>query len=363
MKRAELIFARPLELQATAPAEARGVPRDQARLMVSSASDKHEHTHFFDLPRFLNPGDLLVVNDSGTLAASLPATGTLGNFIVNFATDFGNGTWLVEPRWSTSRQGPLPLSAGEEFEVAGLPTRLIANYPGLPRLWFAQVDGDVRAAMNRVGAPIRYGYVTEAYPLSTYQTVFAKNPGSAEMPSAAYPFTERVVNDLRARGIQIAAITLHTGVSSLEVETEIVEEHPLYPEPFTVSEATAEAVNAARREGRRVIATGTTVVRALESAWNGHEVAPHHAFTRLYIHPQRGVHVIDGLITGLHDPVTSHLAMLYTIASQDLIRSAYQEAVSEGYLWHEFGDSHLILPDRAQENPVGRWMGVSTYNG
>lgn len=358
MKRAELIFARPRELQATAPAEARGIARDHARLMVSNGQT-HEHAHFYDLARFLNPGDLLVVNDSATLPASLPATGKLGSFIVNFATDFGNGTWLVEPRWSTSQQGPLPLSAGEEIEVSGLPVRLIATYPGLPRLWFAQISGDVRAAMNRLGAPIRYGYVESAYPLSTYQTVFARHPGSAEMPSAAYPFTERVVNDLRARGIQIAAITLHTGVSSLEVEAEIVEEHPLYPEPFTVSAAAAQAVNAARREGRRVIATGTTVVRALESAWNGHAVAARRGFTRLYIHPQRGVNVIDGLITGLHDPVTSHLAMLYTIAGQELIRSAYEEAVKEGYLWHEFGDSHLILPERPQDAPVGRWTGVT----
>ena len=353
MKRAELIFSRPLELQATAPAEARGVSRDQARLMVSTPQG-HEHTHFYDLAHYLNPGDLLVVNDSATLAASLPASGALGQFVVNFATDFGSGTWLVEPRWSTSQQGPLPLHAGEEIEVAGLSTRLIANYPGLPRLWFAQVDGDARAAMNRVGAPIRYGYVNEAYPLSTYQTVFAKNPGSAEMPSAAYPFTERVVNDLRARGIQIAPITLHTGVSSLEVEAEIVEEHPLYPEPFIVSEGTAQAVNAARRDGRRVVATGTTVVRALKSAWNGHELVARNGFTRLYIHPQRGVNVIDGLITGLHDPVTSHLAMLYTIAGQDMIRSAYLEAVKEGYLWHEFGDSHLILPALRQPNPQWR---------
>ncbi len=359
MKRAELIFARPLELQATAPAEARGVSRDTARLMVSSGQT-HEHVQFHDIARFFNPGDLLVVNDSATLPASLPASGAPGEFIVNFATDFGGGTWLVEPRWSTSQPGQLPLSAGEEIAVAGMNTRLIATYPGLPRLWFAQVDGAVRAAMNRVGAPIRYGYVHEAYPLSTYQTVFAQHPGSAEMPSAAYPFTERVVSDLRARGVQIAAITLHTGVSSLEVESEIVEEHPLYPEPFTVSAAAAAAVNAARREGRRIVATGTTVVRALESAWNGHEVAPRHGFTRLYIHPQRGVHVIDGLITGLHDPVTSHLAMLYTIAGQDLIRSAYEEAVKEGYLWHEFGDSHLILPEPPQDKrSTGRWAGVS----
>ncbi|MEP7292964.1 MAG: S-adenosylmethionine:tRNA ribosyltransferase-isomerase [Chloroflexota bacterium] len=366
MKRAELIFSRPRELQATAPAEARGVSRDQARLMVSTG-DHHQHTQFFDIARYLDPGDLLIVNDSATLPASLPASGTPGVFIVNFASDFGNGTWLVEPRWSTSQPGPLPLSAGEQIEVAGISTRLVASYPGLPRLWFAQVDGDVRAAMNRVGAPIRYGYVSEAYPLSTYQTVFARQHGglrgSAEMPSAAYPFTERVVNDLRARGVQIAPITLHTGVSSLEVEAEVVEEHPLYPEPFTVSAATAQEVNAAKREGRRIIATGTTCVRALESAWNGHEVTARHAFTRLYIHPQRGVNVIDGLITGLHDPVTSHLAMLYTIAGQDLIRSAYQEAVREGYLWHEFGDSHLILPERQLQKSGRAWTGVATYPG
>ncbi|MCC6803001.1 MAG: S-adenosylmethionine:tRNA ribosyltransferase-isomerase [Anaerolineae bacterium] len=362
MKRSELVFARPRELQATAPAEARGVPRDQARLMVS-AGGKHEHARFHDLARFLNPGDLLVVNDSATLPASLPAAGAPGGFIVNFATDFGGGTWLVEPRWSTSQPGPLPLGAGDEIEVAGLSVRLIAPYPGLPRLWFVYVDGDVHAAMRRVGAPIRYGYVEQAYPLSVYQTVFSRNPGSAEMPSAAYPFTERVVNDLRARGIQIAAITLHTGVSSLEVETEIVEEHPLYPEPFTVSASAADAVNAARREGRRVVAVGTTVVRALESAWNGHEVTSRHGFTRLYVHPARGVHVVDGLITGLHDPVTSHLAMLYTIAGQDVIRSAYDEAVGEGYLWHEFGDSHLILPERVPAASNRLWTGVTLNPG
>lgn len=362
MKRAELVFSRPLELQATTPAEARGVPRDQARLMVSTAS-RHQHAQFFDLSRFLNPGDLLVVNDSATLPASLPATGAPGTFIVNFATDFGGGTWLVEPRWSTSQPGPLPLRAGEAIEVGGLVAHLVAQYPGLPRLWFARVEGDVRAAMQRVGAPIRYGYVEQAYPLATYQTVFAQKPGSAEMPSAAYPFTERVVHELRARGVQIANITLHTGVSSLEVESEIVEEHPLYPEPFVVSAAAASAVNAARKEGGRIVATGTTVVRALESAWNGHEVVAKRGFTRLYIHPQRGVNVVDGLITGLHDPVTSHLAMLYTIAGQDLIRSAYDEAVRERYLWHEFGDSHLILPERPSVRQNGTWAGVMTYSG
>ena len=342
MKRSELIFPRPSELQATAPPEMRGIARDEARLMVSTPAG-HTHAQFRHLADFLRPGDLLVVNHSATLPASLPASGSPGTFILNLSTDFGRGLWVAEPRWSPAKQGPLPLKAGETIRAAGLEARLVASYPGLPRLFFAQFSGDVQAAMVEHGQPIRYGYVQQAYPLEAYQTLFATVPGSAEMPSAAQPFTPRVVAALRAKGVEIAGIVLHTGVSSLEVDEDVVEDHPMYPEPFQVPLATARAVHAARREGRRVIAVGTTVVRALESAWDGREVQPTCGFTRLYVHPGRGVHVVDGLITGLHDPVTSHLAMLYTLASQDLIRSAYAEAVERGYLWHEFGDSHLIL--------------------
>ncbi len=342
MKRQDLIFPRPADLQATAPPEMRGLSRDEARLMVSTPAG-HVHAQFRQLADFLRPGDLLVVNHSATLPASLPASGSPGAFIVNLSTNFGRGLWVAEPRWSPARPGPLPLAAGETIHVAGLDARLVAPYPGLPRLWFVQFQGDVEAAMRLHGTPIRYGYVEKAYPLDAYQTIFATVPGSAEMPSAAQPFTPRVVAALRAKGITIAGIVLHTGVSSLEVEVERVEDHPLYPEPFQVPLATTRAVNDARREGRRVIAVGTTVVRALESAWDGSQVRPMTAFTRLYVHPGRGVHVVDGLITGLHDPVTSHLAMLYTLASQELIQSAYAEAVEKRYLWHEFGDSHLIL--------------------
>lgn len=353
MKRSELIFERPLQLQATAPAEARGISRDQARLMVTTPSG-HHHATFADLYQFLKPGDLVVVNDSATLPASLPASIGDMNFIVDFATDYGSGTWLVEPRWSSSQPGPLPLKAGSTMTLPGLTAHLIHTYPGLDRLWFVQVDGDVRAAMARFGSPIRYGYVPERYPLSSYQTYFARHPGSAEMPSAAYPFTGDVVHKLKLSGIQLASITLHTGVSSLEVEREVVEEHPLFPEPFAVSKAAADAVNAARREGRRVIAVGTTVVRALESAWDGGQIRPRAGFTRAYIHPGTGVHVVDGLLTGLHDPVTSHLAMLYAVAGQETILSGYAEAVKEGYLWHEFGDSHLILPEKRVQQAVLR---------
>jgi S-adenosylmethionine:tRNA ribosyltransferase-isomerase len=354
MKREDLIFPRPPELQATTPAEIRLGARDQVRLMVSTP---HGHTHatFNDLARFLLPGDLLVVNHSATLPASLPANDSVGNFIFNLSTHYGNGLWMGEPRWSRREPGPLPLQLGEVVQIAGLAAHLIASYPGIPSLWFAQFEGDIWSAMYRFGKPITYGYVEVDYPLEAYQTIFSTTPGSAEMPSAARPFTARALQSLEDRGIQIASLLLHTGVSSLEVESEDVEEHPLYPEAFHVPAATAQAVNAARAEGRRIIAVGTTAVRALESAWDGVQVRPTKGFTRLYVHPGRGVNVVDGLLSGLHDPATSHLAMLYAIAGQEMILSAYAEATREGYLWHEFGDSHLILPPRKARTLTGAW--------
>lgn len=344
MNSKELFFERPQTLNATQPAEWSGAQRDEVRLLVSTPA-ANTHARFHQLATFLRPGDLLVVNRSATIAASLPAISPVGACVLNLSTHYGDGLWLAEPRWSTAEPGPLPLHPGDLLQIGDVNARLVATHPGLPRLWFMRVEGDVQAAIMQYGTPIRYGYVDRAYPLEAYQTVFATTPGSAEMPSAARPFTPRVLQTLRQRGVALADITLHTGVSSHEVETETVEEQTLYAEPFWVPAATAAAVNNARRAGRRVIAVGTTVVRALESAWSGEEVQPAQGFTHLYIHPERGVHTVDGLISGLHDSMASHLAMLYAIASPSLIRSAYDEAVAAGYLWHEFGDSHLILPN------------------
>jgi S-adenosylmethionine:tRNA ribosyltransferase-isomerase len=349
MKSEKLRFSRPDQLQATRPPEERGLKRDGVRLMVSTP-DGNIHARFKDLPCFLQPGDLLVVNESATLPASLPAEADTSPFILNLSTRYGDRLWLAEPRWSASQPGPLPLHAGDRLTVAGLQARLVSPYPGLPRLWFVRFEGSIEDTMERYGTPIRYGYVDEAYPLETYQTLFSRVPGSAEMPSAACPFTPRVVSGLRARGVDIASIVLHTGVSSLEVESEELEDQAMYPEPFHVLEATAQAVNDTHDRGGRVIAVGTTVVRALESAWDGQRVRPARGFTRLFIHPGRGVNVVDGLLTGFHDPMVSHLAMLYAIAGEEMVRSGYAEAVASGYLWHEFGDSNLILTRSSNHN-------------
>lgn len=342
MKREALLFERPEILSATRPVAERGMTKDNIRLMVSSPQG-HQHSVFGHLAEYLNEGDVLVVNNSATLPASLPATAKIGDFRLNLSTNYGHGLWLAEPRWSFSEQGPLPIEKGDKFHVGEVSGCFIAPFPNLQRLWFVQFDCAIDKTIAQMGEAIRYGYVEDGYSLEHYQTVFARVAGSAEMPSAAYPFTDKVVDSLQGKGVQIADITLHTGVSSLEVEVDTIEDHPLYPEPFCISEKTAQIVNQAKKDGRRVIAVGTTVVRSLESAWDGEQVKAISGFTRLYIHPQVGVNVVDGLITGLHDPVTSHLAMLYTIAGESLIKEAYREAVTEGYLWHEFGDSHLIL--------------------
>ncbi|MGB7340730.1 MAG: S-adenosylmethionine:tRNA ribosyltransferase-isomerase [Phototrophicaceae bacterium] len=341
MKLASLMFDRPSHLAATRPASLRGVEKANIRLMVSSSTG-NQHTQFRHLPDFLAAGDVLVVNNSATLPASVRAKGSIGNFQLNLSTDYGRGLWLAEPRWSVSQAGPLPLQQGDKITVGDLTGRLVAPFPNLERLWFIQFEGCLRCSLDTIGQPIRYGYVDTSYPLQHYQTVFARVAGSVEMPSAAYPFTEHVVADLQQKGVQIAEITLHTGVSSLEVEVDDIESHTLYPEPFTISPETAAIVNHAKENGQRIVAVGTTVVRALESGWDGKKLNARNGFTRRYIHPRVGVHVVDGLITGLHDPVTSHLAMLYTIAKENRIKAAYEEAIAEGYLWHEFGDSHLI---------------------
>jgi S-adenosylmethionine:tRNA ribosyltransferase-isomerase len=344
VKRDVLRFQRPPQLQATSPPEVRGMDRDEVRLLVSAAHG-HEHTHFHQLHRFIPRGSLLVVNASATLPASLPAHGPAGPFVLNLSTRYGPTLWLAEPRWSAHEPGPLPLEAGQHIDVAGVPARVGAEYPGLPRLRFVRFDTDVSPAMWRSGQPIRYAYVAAPYPgIDAYQTMFANAPGSAEMPSAGRPFTPAVIDSLRAHGVRIVHVVLHTGVSSLEVEAENVEDHPLYPEPFIIPAPTADALNAARAEQRPIIAVGTTVVRALESAWDGARVRSAAGFTRVFIRPDQPAHVVDGLITGLHDPLASHLAMLLAIADRNLIFSGYDEAVREGYLWHEFGDSHLILP-------------------
>ena len=342
-------FELPAANHATAPPEARGLARDEVRLMVAGReTGAIEHARFRDLPEHLRAGDLLVVNTSATLPAAVPATlAGRGPVELRFATaapdlELHGSWWIVELR---SPDGARPFrgaTAGARVTLPGdTEVELVAPYAGGTRLWLARVHGPLplREFLAAHGHPIRYGYVPREWPLEHYQTVFATEPGSAEMPSAGRPFTAELITALAARGVLIAPLTLHTGVSSLERG-----ESP-YPERYAVPEATARLVNAVRWWGGRVIAVGTTAVRALETVADADgTVAAGEGWTRLVVTPERGLHVVDGLITGWHEPEASHLQLLEAVAGPELLAGCYREALAAGYLWHEFGDSHLLLP-------------------
>lgn len=346
MSGSDLRLERPLDLQADAPAERRGLRRDDVRLLVSDRRSDRDAS-FADLPDFLRAGDLLVVNRSATLPASLPAVGPGGPFRLNLSSSFGSGRWLGEPRPSYARPGPMPLEPGTWADVGASRVRWIRPHPAEPRLWLLDSPDDLGAEMARSGEPIRYGYTSRSFPLTEYQTIFGDVPGSSEMPSAGRPFTDRTLADLARRGVELVRVTLHCGVSSLELSDGPLEGQALLPEPFEVSADAAGAINRARAEGRRIIAVGTTVVRALESASRGGELHAASGWTARFVRPGRPPSTVDGLLTGFHDASTSHLALLFGLAGPETIRRAYGHAVTARYLWHEFGDVHLILPGRA----------------
>jgi S-adenosylmethionine:tRNA ribosyltransferase-isomerase len=336
-------FNLPPELEAAEPAEARGLARDEVRLMVAWRHGRDlEHATFRDLGQYLEAGDLLVINTSGTLPAAVPATGPGGaDLVMHLSTRLPAGLWVMELRradGSQYRDGEAGLSIAL---AGGARADLLVPYGSPGRLWVAHLELPVPFDqwLGDHGRPIRYRHVPDDWPLSSYQTIFATEPGSAEMPSAARPFSARVVADLVKRGITIAPLLLHTGVSSQEAS-----ELP-YPEQYRVPSATAELVNHIRSQGGRVIAVGTTVVRALETVTDRRGVVhPGEGWTEVVITPQRGVRAVDGLITGWHEPEATHLAMLEAVAGRPLLECSYGAALSAGYAWHEFGDSHLILP-------------------
>jgi S-adenosylmethionine:tRNA ribosyltransferase-isomerase len=332
---AAVSFTLPPANEATTTPERRGLARDGVRLLVTDVAKRtHHDAAFRELPWFLRRGDLLVVNDSATLPAALVARRADGTpFPLHLSTQIGGELWIAEPR--------APVSAGERavLDGGGNATFLSPVDPSHLRLWYVMlsIPAPLDAFLARYGAPIRYRYVSETLPIGSYQTIFARIPGSAEMPSAGRPFSQRSIDELRRAGVAVAAITLHTGVSSPERH-----ERP-YRERFDVSAQTAAAVNATRRHGGRVIAVGTTVVRALESAVAGGEAVAASGWTDLIVTPERGVAVVDGLLTGFHEPEASHLDLLRAFADDALLERAYAHALGAGYLWHEFGDVHLLL--------------------
>jgi S-adenosylmethionine:tRNA ribosyltransferase-isomerase len=331
--------------EAHEPPETRGVSRDSVRLLVSSRRKCDiVHGHFRDLLRYLAPGDLLVVNASATLPAAVPATRADGAELeLRFSTPAPGRDpdryWIVELRLGDEAFGAVEV--GEDLVLPAAATARILSPYAAPRLWLAHLDlpAPLETYLAEYGQPIRYGYVPRRWPLSAYQNVYAAEPGSAEMPSAGRPFTPELITRLVAGGVLVAPITLHTGVSSQE------RYEPPYPERFRVPRHTASLVNAVREWGGRVIAVGTTVVRAIETvAQPDGSVTPDDGWTNLVVTTERGLWAIDGLLTGLHEPESSHFELLRAAAGKVLLERSYEAALERGYRWHEFGDSNLILP-------------------
>jgi S-adenosylmethionine:tRNA ribosyltransferase-isomerase len=349
-----LDFDLPPELEASEPPEARGLARDQVRLMVSHyRTDRVVHSHFRNIPCFLQAGDVLVINTSGTMNAAIPARRSDGTSLeLHLSTRLPADLWSVEVR-RPAANATEPFHEAIPGELLTLPGggSVILHTPydanqrtavlGPVRLWVASLNLPVPLGdyLAEHGFPIRYSYVNEQWPLTYYQTAYATEMGSAEMPSAGRAFTPELITRLVAQGVQVVPLILHTGVASLE------DHEPPYEEFYRVPAATAQLVTAARRAGKRIIAVGTTVIRALETVTDSDGLThPGEGWTNLVITPQRGIRAVDGLLTGLHEPCATHLAMLEALTGANHLHVTYAEALQHHYLWHEFGDLHLILP-------------------
>src|SRR5438309_6009823 len=343
-------FTLPPELSAKEPPERRGIRRDQVRLLViERATGRIEHSRFDKIDNYLRAGDLLVFNSSRTLPASLRGCcATHGPCMeVRLAERLPDESWLALLLCERGDPFGCGLRAGMQIEFAeGLAATVLERDKNIPRLWqlrFSISGTQLVDLIYRLGKPIRYEYVSAPWDLDYYQTVYATEPGSAEMPSAGRAFTWKLLLDLKRRGIESAYIVLHTGLSSY-MDDELDRAHPASEEEYFVSATTAEKINRARKSGGRMIAVGTSAVRALESAVDesGH-VRAQHGYTRLRIDNKHRLKAVDGLLTGLHEPEASHLDLLSAFLPAEQIRAAYQEAIERRYLWHEFGDLNLIL--------------------
>ncbi len=337
-------FVLPPQLEAHEPPEYRGQRRDHVRLLViPRTSGAFVHTRFDRLGDYLNPGDLLVVNTSRTLPGLLKAQDAAGQPVeVRLARRQADNTWaalLLEGRRRIGHPG-MSLDFGQGFSA-----EVLAPDEEMPFLWRVRFDrccGSLLDQIYRVGLPVHYDYVPEALPLDLYQTIYAGEPGSVEMPSAGRAFSWELLFGLRRKGVDLATLSLHTGLSSTRDDA-LDAAHPVYSEEFEISPTTARAVNSARRNGGKVVAVGTTAVRALETASEPDgNVLPSRGWTHLHIDASHHLRAVDALLTGLHEPHASHLDLLSAFISPRRLQIAYLEAIQRGYLWHEFGDMNLI---------------------
>lgn len=333
-------FQVPAYLNANTPAEYRGSGRDDVRLLaLDRITGESFHHHFSELKSILREGDLLVLNNSRTLPAVLK--GRKGERPIEIRLS----RKVTDQEWEALIIGDVCL-IGETIYLPGELTATIigkGNESPLVILSFSKSGLDLYDAIYQYGEPLHYEYIKTPWPLEMYQTVYASVPGSVEMASAGRAISHKLLYTLKQKGVEIAYLQLHAGLSYYGNDR--------WPNPtnhveaFCIPEKTAELVNKTKRNNGRVIAVGTTVVRALETAVTSDGmVEAQEGATCLYIQKGYTLRAVDGLLTGFHEPEASHMDMLSAFIEEDILMKAYKEVLADGYLWHEFGDMNLILP-------------------
>ncbi len=340
MKTSDFHYELPPELIAQTPIDR----RDRSRLMcLDRCSGDIAHRHFYDLPELLREGDCLILNDSRVLPARLLGARETGGAVeVVLLRDRGGGVWecLTRPGRKTKPGARLffgdgELSAAVEGELEGGNRLIRFNY-----------DGIFLEALERLGKMPLPPYIREELEdAERYQTVYARPNGSAAAPTAGLHFTRELLDALAARGVVIKKLTLHVGLGTFRpVKTETVEAHQMHAEYFELPPETAEAVNAAKREGRRVLAVGTTSCRSLESAAaDDGTVKPYAGFTDAFFYPGYRFKCVDGLVTNFHLPESTLIMLVSAFAGLENVLRAYGEAVRERYRFFSFGDAMLIV--------------------
>jgi S-adenosylmethionine:tRNA ribosyltransferase-isomerase len=336
---------------ATEPRE----PRDAVRLLViDPQSGRLDDRRVTDLPSLLLPGDLLVVNDAATLPASIRARwGDVALELRLTGPPQGNTVRVVLFRgcddWRTPTEQRMPpprIPAGAHLVLAGgVSAEVVARATISARLVTLRFDNveQLWSALYAHGAPIQYSYLSSALSLASTQTLFAARPWAVELPSAGRPLSWSIMAALKQRGIAIKSLTHAAGISA--TGDEFLDSRLPLPERYELPAATADAVNATRARGGRVVAVGTSVVRALESATDPMGVArPSRDVTSLRIGPCHDLRGVDALLTGMHEPGESHFELATAFADRTLLERAVQHAADRGYLCHEFGDLTLVLP-------------------
>ncbi|GAE34243.1 S-adenosylmethionine:tRNA ribosyltransferase-isomerase [Halalkalibacter akibai] len=336
MKPLTYSFQVPAHLHANTPAEYRSSKREAVKLFVLDRhSGSYHHDNFDHFSTYLNKGDVLILNNSRTLPAVLH---TIDKIEIRLAKKRQDDTWEALIIGALPKNGKLifPDNVNATMKKSDSKKPLVT-------LQFSVSGNSFYEFLYRHGSPIRYEYIHREWPIQAYQTVFSSVPGSIEMPSAGRALSWKMLAQLQKKGVKIVFVQLHTGLSYFENDQ--------WPEPsnhseaFSVSNEVVTLIKQAKTTGSKVIAVGTTVVRALESAVDAYGMLrPTTGETTLHIKADTMLNVVDGLLTGFHEPEASHLDMLSAFIETPYLLTAYHEAINQGYLWHEFGDINLILP-------------------